>query len=123
MKLLKKMPNLDKSSEYRAKILKAIADPARLQIIEFLKGGEKCVCKIIPAVGKKQSTVSKHLSILYENGILDRRVDGKWTYYRIKNPKIFSLLQELDGIVLDSASDLMATARSLKTSAQKAKSR
>jgi DNA-binding transcriptional ArsR family regulator len=118
-----KMPNIDRSIEYKAKILRALADPVRLKIIDFLKGGEQCVCKIQPAVGKRQSTVSKHLSILYDSGILDRRVEGKWTYYRIKNPRIFSLLQELDGIVLDSASDLIATVRSLKTPTPRAKSR
>jgi ArsR family transcriptional regulator len=98
---------VDKCVEHRAKILKAIADPIRLQILEYLKEEEKCVCKIIPAVGKKQSTVSKHLNILYDNGILDRRIDGKWTYYRIKNPKIFILLKELDRMAMDNISDLM----------------
>jgi ArsR family transcriptional regulator len=101
------MPVVDKSIEHEVKILKAIADPVRLQIIEYLREGEKCVCKIIPAVGKKQSTVSKHLNMHYDSGILDRRIDGKWTYYRIKNPKIFILLKELDGIAMDNATDLM----------------
>ena len=104
------MPS-DKSIEQRAKILKAIADPVRLQIIEYLREEEKCVCKIIPALGKKQSTVSKHLNILYDSGILDRRIDGKWTFYRIKNPKIFILLKELDRIATDNASDLMEAIR------------
>jgi ArsR family transcriptional regulator len=106
--VVRKMPGIDRSTEYKAKILRALADPVRLQIIDFLKGGEQCVCKIQPAVGKRQSTVSKHLSILYDSGILDRRVEGKWTYYRIRNPKmIYGLLKELDGIALDSASDLL----------------
>lgn len=100
------MPDF-KSFEQRAKILKAVADPVRLQIIEYLREDEKCVCEIIPAVGKKQPTVSKHLSILYDSGILDRRIEGKWSYYRIKNPRIFILLEELDRIALDSASDVM----------------
>jgi ArsR family transcriptional regulator len=101
------MSEIHKGNENRAKILKAIADPVRLQIIEYLKEEEQCVCRIIPAVGKRQSTVSKHLNILYDSGILDRRIDSKWTYYRIKNPKIFILLKELDRIALDNASDLM----------------
>ena len=55
---------------------------------------------------KKQSTVSKHLTILYDNGILDRKIIGKWTYYSIKNTTIFLLLKELDQIALDNASYL-----------------
>jgi ArsR family transcriptional regulator len=101
------MSGIDRSTEYRAKILRSLADPVRLQIIDLLRGGEQCVCKIQPAVGKRQSTVSKHLSILYDSGILDRRIEGKWTYYWIRNPKIYGLLKELDGIALDSASDLL----------------
>jgi ArsR family transcriptional regulator len=101
------MTAIDRRTEYKAKILRAIADPVRLQIINFLKEGEQCVCKIYPVVGKRQSTVSKHLNILYDSGILDRRVESKWTYYWIKNPKIYALLKELDGIALDSASDLL----------------
>jgi len=112
------MPDF-KSFEQRAKMLKAIADPVRLQIIEYLREEEKCVCKIIPAVGKKQPTVSKHLSILYDSGIVDRRIEGKWSYYRIKNPRIFILLKELDGIALDSASEAMDAAIKMKDASRK----
>ena len=87
-------------SEFRVGVLKALADPARLEIIEFLKDGEKCVCEIIPRLGKAQSTISKHLEILHHAGILERRVDGKRTLYRVRNPEIFKLLQILDKLIL-----------------------
>jgi ArsR family transcriptional regulator, arsenate/arsenite/antimonite-responsive transcriptional repressor len=93
-------------SDLRVKILSAICDPIRLEIIECLFGGERCVCEIIPAFQRSQSTISKHLSILYEAGILDRRIDGKRTMYRVKNPKIFDLLKKVDELALDQVSEL-----------------
>ena len=102
--------------EYRAGILKALADPARLEIIELLKDGEKCVCEIIPMLGKTQSTTSKHLDILYREGILDRRIDGKRTLYCIKDPKkIFQLLKMIDSLILDKLSPLTKTVKILKS--------
>ena len=62
---------------FRLTVLKALADPVRLEIIEFLKDGEKCVCEIVSAIGKAQSTVSKHLDTLYHADILEKRVDGE----------------------------------------------
>ena len=101
--------------DYRVNILKALADPARLQIIDFLKDGEKCVCEIIPMLGKAQSTTSKHLDILYDAGILDRRFEGKKTLYRIKNPEIFRLLEVLDKLILDRFSSFVKAVEVLKT--------
>ena len=108
------MNEMEILTEYRVKVLKALADPARLQIIEFLKDGEKCVCEIIPALGKAQSTTSKHLDILYEAGILDRRINGKRTLYRIKNPQIFRLLETLDRLILGRFSSFVKAVEVLK---------
>jgi ArsR family transcriptional regulator len=102
--------------EYRAGVLKALSDPVRLEIVEFLKGRERCVCEIIPMLGRSQSTTSKNLDILYRTGILDRRVEGKRTLYRIKNPRVFSLLKETDNLALDQLSSLSKTAKMLKES-------
>jgi len=101
-------------TEYRVNLLKALANPVRLEIIEFLRDGEKCVCEIIPALEKAQSTTSKHLDILYEAGILDRRIDGKRTLYRIKNPEIFRLLEILDKLILDRFSSFVKAVEVLK---------
>ena len=93
-------------SDLRAKILSALSDPTRLELLEYLAGGERCVCEIIPAFSRSQSTISKHLNILYEAGILDRRIDGKRTLYRISNSKILNLLKDVDAIALDQISEL-----------------
>lgn len=103
-------------SDWRVKILSALADPTRLEIIDFLRAGERCVCEIFPAFKRAQSTISKHLGILYESGILDRRIDGKRTLYRIKNPRIFKLLKEVDIFALDQISHLTKAAKILEAS-------
>jgi len=103
-------------SDLRVKILSALSDPTRLEIIEFLSEGEKCVCEIIPAFHRSQSTISKHLNILYEAGILDRHVDGQKTLYHVNNPKIFSLLKEVDSIAFDQISELTDAGKILKAS-------
>ncbi|NPV62597.1 MAG: winged helix-turn-helix transcriptional regulator [Methanotrichaceae archaeon] len=101
-------------SDLRARILSALSDPTRLDILEYLSEGERCVCEIIPAFDRSQSTISKHLSILYEAGIVDRRIDGKRTLYRIKNERIFDLIKDVDAIALDYISELSHAGRTLE---------
>jgi ArsR family transcriptional regulator len=103
-------------SDLRIKILSALSDPTRLELLEYLAVGERCVCEIIPAFSRSQSTISKHLNILHETGILDRRIDGKRTLYRIKNPRIFNLLKEVDAIALDQISELTNAGKLLEAS-------
>jgi ArsR family transcriptional regulator len=104
------------ASNLRVKILSALSDPTRLELLEYLAGGERCVCEILPAFSRSQSTISKHLNILYETGIIDRRIDGKRTLYRIGNPKIFNLLREVDSIALDLVSELASAGKILEAS-------
>jgi ArsR family transcriptional regulator len=106
-----------KSVSYlRVKILSALTDPIRLELLECLADGERCVCQILPAFNRSQSTISKHLNILYEAGILDRRIDGKRTLYCIKNPKIFDLIKDVDAIALDQISELASAGKILEAS-------
>ena len=103
-------------SDLRIKILSALSDPTRLELLEYLSGGERCVCEIIPAFSRSQSTISKHLNILHEAGILDRRIDGKRTLYRIDNPKILNLLKDVDVIAMDQISELTSAGKILEAS-------
>src|SRR5512136_1494879 len=103
-------------SDLRVKILSALSDPTRIELLEYLSGGERCVCEILPAFSRSQSTISKHLNILYEGGILDRRIDGKRTLYRISTPKIFNLLRDVDAIALDQISELASAGKILEAS-------
>jgi len=87
-------------SDLRIKILSALSDPTRLELLEYLSGGERCVCEILPAFQRSQSTISKHLNILHEAGILERRIDGKRNLYKIKDPQVFDLIKKVDEMAL-----------------------
>ncbi len=65
------------------RITKALADENRVRMLLALKGGELCVCQITELFGLAPSTVSKHLSILYQAGLAESRKDGRWIYYRL----------------------------------------
>jgi len=64
-------------------VTKAMADNNRVRIIMALQGGELCVCQIIHLLKLAPSTVSKHISILYQAGLLDSQKEGRWVYYRL----------------------------------------
>lgn len=64
-------------------ITKALADEARVRALVSLADGELCVCQIIEVLGLSPSTVSKHMSILQQAGLIERRKDGRWHYYRL----------------------------------------
>src|SRR5664279_596190 len=64
-------------------ITKALADENRLRMLMALRDGELCVCQITELMGLAVSTVSKHLSILYQAGLVNARKDGRWMYYSL----------------------------------------
>lgn len=69
-----------------AAIFKALADPARLQLLALIKnsaGGEACVCDLIEPVGLSQPTVSHHLKVLTEAGLVTREKRGVWAWYAL----------------------------------------
>jgi ArsR family transcriptional regulator, arsenate/arsenite/antimonite-responsive transcriptional repressor len=66
-----------------AKIFKAFCDENRLQILEMLRSGEKCACKLLESMEIGQSTLSHHMKILCDAGIVEARIEGKWTHYSI----------------------------------------
>ncbi len=70
--------------ELRAKIFKALGHPSRLKMVESLFGGERCVCELQALVGSDISTISKHLSILKEAGILQDERRGTNIYYSLR---------------------------------------
>lgn len=74
------------AAETFAKTLKALADPARLRLVSMVAahdGQEACVCDLIEPLGLSQPTVSHHLKILVDAGILNRDKRGVWAYYSI----------------------------------------
>lgn len=75
-----------------ARVLKVLGDPNRIKIIELLRDGEHCQCDIIPFVGQSQPTISRHLRLLEENGILLSRKDGVKVIYRISDPSVLKIV-------------------------------
>ena len=73
----------------KIKLLKALANEVRFNILKFLLTGEKCVCEIFPHVKKTQSTVSLYLGDLEKIGVLESRKDGKKVKLKIKEFVIF----------------------------------
>jgi len=78
------------------RVLKALADETRLNIVGYLLDGEKCVCEIVPHAGRAFSTVSIHLNKLESWGVLKSRRQGKWIFYRIKDKRVYSILKALN---------------------------
>lgn len=84
--------------EERARIFKAFCDERRLRILELLRGGEKCACVLINELGMPQSSLSYHMRILCDSGVVTSREEGKWTHYQIDRQGIeraIRLLREL----------------------------
>ena len=74
------------NSEYEinAKILKALSDPNRLKIIDLLSCGEKCGCEVLESFKFTQPTLSHHMKVLMDCGLIEARKDGTWNQYKLK---------------------------------------
>jgi DNA-binding transcriptional ArsR family regulator len=81
----------DEMTEAVAQRFRVLGDTARLRILQILEDGEKTVSQIVEAVDANQPTVSRHLGILFDVGLLDRRRDGNNIYYSIGDPMVLSL--------------------------------
>lgn len=81
-----------KVAEDVAEVLKAVAHPVRLQIVELLAQKEMCVGDIVDALGGKQAITSQQLTMMKDKGVLGCRRDGAKVYYRIENKNVIKLL-------------------------------
>ena len=80
----------------RAAIFKALGHPSRLQIVDALGDGERCVCELVDVVGSGWSTVSRHLAVLKAAGVLADEKRGLQVYYRLALPCVTSFTACLD---------------------------
>jgi ArsR family transcriptional regulator len=87
------------ATNYLADVLKSLAQPTRLKIIDFLRDGERCVCEIFPAIDEEQSNTSRHLSYMQTHGILSRRKDGVKIYYAVKHNEVFEIIDLVTAVV------------------------
>lgn len=86
----------EKKLDFKARVFKVLGDANRIKILEFLRDGEKCQCEIIPILGQSQPTVSRHLRLLEEVGLLTSRRDGNKALYQATDERIFDIPDVID---------------------------
>lgn len=82
----------------RTRILKAMAHPSRLLMLETLSEGERCVCDLQRLVGSDMSTVSKHLSLMRKAGLVEDRRQGLQVFYRLRVPCVLRFFDCVDAV-------------------------
>ena len=87
------LPPTSPAWRQRARVLKALGHPTRLFLVDHLSGGETCVCELADLVGADVSTVSRHLGVLREAGILADERRGAQVFYRLVAPAALDLLR------------------------------
>ncbi len=91
----------EKSLQFQAKVFYALSDPARLKILNFLRDGEKCVCKIVPHLGETQPVISRQLKIMKDAGLVRFRKVGNWRYYSVVDPRIYEIVDHLSSQLVE----------------------
>ena len=71
----------------QADVLKAVAHPVRLQVLDLLRDGERCVCDVAEALGTGRSNASRHLAVLLKAGLAERRKEGLKAFYRLRTSR------------------------------------
>ena len=98
---LTKQPLTAAQAAQIAPLLKALADPVRLRLLSLVashEGGEACVCDLNDAFDLSQPTISHHLKVLHEVGLLDRTKRGVWVYYAVRADALTDLAGLLGGV-------------------------
>ena len=95
------LSQINDKNKFKAKIFRALSDPARLEILDFLRDGEKCVCEITPHVDLIQPLVSRHLSILKNCGLIKCKKEGNKRLYSITDKQIFKIIDDINPELVD----------------------
>jgi len=95
----------------RARIAKAMAHPSRLLLLEAMEEKERCVCELTELVGADQSTVSKHLAVLKQAGLVEDRKKGVMVYYRVKVCCLQGFWDCIEGVLAENLKAQQAALR------------
>jgi DNA-binding transcriptional ArsR family regulator len=82
----------EKAIQLKAEVLKALAQPTRLKILEMLRSGERCICEIVPAINGEQSNISRHISVMQKSHLITTRKDGVKVMIKVRDARIFEIL-------------------------------
>jgi len=85
----------------KAQVIKALAHPSRLMMVDALAGGERCVCELQQLVGADLSTVSRHLTVMKNAGIVTDRKEGLKVFYRLRVPCVMKFFECVDAVMRD----------------------
>lgn len=109
--------------EQVAAYFQALAEPARLRLLNLLRGGERSVGELAEATGQSAANVSRHLALLARQGLLDRRADGTSVFYAIADPTIYELCDLVCGNVARRFDRIAPQRASLARAARAARAR
>ncbi len=94
--------------EFKSRIFKVISHPNRVKILEILRKGENCQCEIIPLIDQSQPTVSRHLKLLEEAGLLVSRKEGTKMFYKVVDDRVFNIIDSVDQALREKISKVIA---------------
>jgi len=97
--------------EARARILKAMAHPTRLFVVEELAKGERCVCELTEMIGSDMSTVSRHLGVLRSAGIIADERRGSQVFYTLRCPCVLRFFTCVEGVLAANAREQVGASR------------
>jgi len=100
--------------EGRVRALKALAHPGRLRMVEALGRGELCVAELHELIGSDLSTVSRHIKVLVDGGLLQSRREGQRIYYSLSAPCVVDYLSCLDAVLSGRSCKVIPAGRPLK---------
>ena len=92
--------------QLHAELCQTLASPTRLEILNLLRDGEKCVGELTSATGIHQATMSQHLGMLRQRGVVATRKEGSSIFYRIANPKIIEACDIIRGILFEQLAEM-----------------
>ena len=92
----------ENQTRFKAAVFHSLSDPIRLEILAYLRDGEKCVCEIVPHLNLIQSLVSRHLKILKDVGVVRCRKDGTKRMYSVTDPRIHDVADALSSELVKS---------------------
>jgi DNA-binding transcriptional ArsR family regulator len=92
-----------KLAELKSEVLKAMAHPTRLYILEVLARGERCVCELNELIEADHSTISKHLTILKQSGLVSDRKMGLKVYYKLEAPCVLNFMECITNVISSRA--------------------
>jgi ArsR family transcriptional regulator len=104
MSVLNLVPD-EKELEFKSRIFKVIGDSNRLKILEILRSGENCQCDIIPLIAQSQPTVSRHLRLLEEAGLISSRKVGTKMFYKVVDTQVYNIIDALNNDLMKAVSN------------------